>query len=377
MGRSAGSVSETHRPEVVHQASFLLVLSQAFTSSADGIAIQTRNFADKLFLLMMNPCRSDRRITWQRPLAAALLFGLLGLAPGGLARADTPAITKVTLLPTRQLELQFALNVGESYTVEVSTNLVDWVAVGGIEQAPASSMTVIDENTVDLAPALFLRLKVGRYTRFSFGFAHYVQAGDFTGSATTPSVSLPAVFNGYRAMFEAEGDAPYPESGSVFFTGPSGSGASVSPASAEYSETEEGWYVSEVLPTTFGAPAGTWTVNYRGTNMTFTSQLDALSRLVVPVPTVMVANGRLQSVSWVYRDRVTGAALTSPPSYLQQISVQVEGFSGRLYDSPDGGAPTVTTHTLTEPVTWSDVTGLNLAYDDTEDHHYVIFFRRQ
>ena len=34
-------------------------------------------------------------------------------------------------------------------------------------------------------------------------------------------------------------------------------------------------------------------------------------------------------------------------------------------------------HTLTEQVRWSDVNGLNLAYDDMQDNHYVFFFRRQ
>jgi hypothetical protein len=313
-----------------------------------------------------------------RPLiSSTLLFGLVWIGAGVAGSAAAPSITKVTVLPTRQLEFQLALEVGQSYTFEISTNLVDWMAVGGIEDVTTSSMTIVDENTVDLAPMLFFRLKEGRYVRFSFGFAHYVQAGQFEGAATTPTTTLPASLNGYRAWFEAEGASPYPEASAVLFTGPAGSGFMATPAHVEESAADEGWYVSPVSPSTFGAPAGTWTVNYGGTDMTFTSDLDALSRVVLPVPTVTLVNGFLDSVSWVYRDRVTGVALGAPPAYLQQIMVQVEGSSGRLYDSPDGGAPSVTTHTLTEQVRWSDVTGLNLAYDDVQEHHYVIFFRHQ
>lgn len=315
--------------------------------------------------------------TFRRLICSRLLIGLMGVGASVAGSGAVPSITKVTVLPTRQLELQMALDVGQSYTFEISTNLVDWMAVGGIEDVTTSSMTIVDENTVDLTPLLFFRLKEGRYVRFSFGFAHYIQAGQFEGAATTPTTSFPASFNGYRAWFEAEGAAPYPEASAVLFTGPAGSGFVATPANVEESAVDEGWYVSPVSASTFGAPAGTWTVSYGGTNMTFTSDLDALSRVVLPVPTVRLANGILEDVSWVYRDRVTGTVLNGPPAYVQQIMVQVEGLSGRLYDSPDGGAPGVTTHTLTEQVRWSDVTGLNMAYDDMEDNHYVLFFRRQ
>lgn len=378
--RPPGMTNGSHHPAPHRGIAMLFLFTCAYGPAAcflSGSAPLRRSvFENQVYSMMMTRCATGGRTIRSR-FFWALFLGLFLACPGQPAWAAAPSITKITLLPTRQLEFQLALDVGESYTFEVSTNLADWMAVGGIDEAPASSLTVVDENTVDLAPALFFRLKVGRYTRFSFGLAHYVQAGQFSGAATTPTVSLPATFSGYRAWFEAEGDSPYPEVSTVLFTGPAGSGLSATPAALDDSSADEGWYMSPTVSSTFGAPTGTWTVNYRGTNMTFTSDLDMLSQLVLPVPTVVLANGLVQSVSWVYRDRVSGAALSAPPSYMQQIMVQLEGSSGRLYDSPDGGAPSVTTHTLTEPVTWSEVTGLNMAYDDLQDNHYVIFYRRQ
>ncbi len=308
-----------------------------------------------------------------------LALGFFWTGLGGEGWAAAPSITKISLLPTRQLELELAVEVGKSYTFEISTNMVDWEAIGGIESAPASTITISDTDTVDMTPVMFFRLKEGRFTSFGFWLAHYAPAGQFVGGGMTPTVNLPVSFQGYSAGFDAEGDAPYPPPSQVLFTGPAGSGLSAAPASEEYSETDDegAWYISPNMPSTFGAPTGTWTVNYRGTNITFTSNLDALSRLVLPVPTVQVTEGMLRSVSWVYRDRVTGVALNSPPSYMREIMLQIEGLSGRIYDSPDGDLPSVTTHTLSTPIPWSDVTGVNLAYDDSDDNHYVIFYWRQ
>lgn len=302
------------------------------------------------------------------------LVGCLCAVP---LQAAAPSISKISMLPTRQLELQLAVNVGESYIFEVSTNMLHWRAVGGINNAPASTVTVVNEDTVDLAPGLFVRLKVGRYTQHSFGFMHFVEAGQFQSTSLTPAVSLPVSFRDYSAWFEAEGDEPWPEVKTVSFSGPAGSSLVGVPASAEYSNSEEGWYMSPNVSATFGAPQGSWTVNYRGTNHLFISNIDMLSHLVLPVPSVVISGGLLQSVSWVYRDRASGALLSSAPAYMKQIMVQVEGTTGRLYDSPDGGSPALTSHVLLEPVVWSNVTAVSLAYDDEQSNHFVLFYQKR
>ena len=62
---------------------------------------------------------------------------------------------------------------------------------------------------------------------------------------------------------------------------------------------------------------------------------------------------------------------------MQGIQVQLEGLQGRIYESDYDGDPAVTTHTLTTQVSWSDVKDFSMGYDDFEENHYVIFFRRQ
>ncbi|HWQ93606.1 MAG TPA: hypothetical protein VN673_18235, partial [Clostridia bacterium] len=172
---------------------------------------------------------------------------------------------------------------------------------------------------------------------------------------------------------------PYPAPDEVFFTGPAGSTLVSTPASPDNSGAEEGdaWYQSPSAASPVGAPAGTWTVNYRGTNMTFVKDLQPLPRLVVAVPTVTVENGLVQSVSWIYRDRTTGEVLSAPPAFMQSIQVQIEGQNGRVYGSPWDWDPAQTVHVLSSPVTWSTVRGLNMGYDDWEGNHYVLFFMRQ
>lgn len=323
----------------------------------------------------MNSNSAAKSALKPRFIRAALVGCLCAVSFCGQAAA--PSISKISLLPTRQLELQLAVDPGESYIFEVSTNMLHWMPVGGINNAPASTVTVVNEDTVDLAPAVFVRLKVGRYTRYSFGFMHFADAGQFQGTSLTPAVSLPVSFKNYSAWFEAEGDEPWPEVATVSFSGPAGSNLSGTPASTDYSSSEEGWYMSPNVSTTFGAPQGSWTVNYRGTNHLFTSNLDILSHLVLPVPSVVISGGLLQSVSWVYRDRASGALLSSAPAYMKQIMVQVEGATGRLYDSPDGGSPVLTSHVLLEPVAWSNVTAVTLAYDDEQDNHFVLFYQKR
>jgi hypothetical protein len=309
-----------------------------------------------------------------------LLTGLclFGVASASLA-ASAPSITKITVLPNRQVELQLSLEVGQNYTFEVSTNLVHWMAVGGIENVPTNALSVVDEDTTDRSAARFYRMRVGRFTRFSFGLMHFAEGGQFAGGALTPNVATPVAFDGYSATFDAEGDAPFPSPSQVFFTGPAGSGLTAAPAVIDYAFIEDSYayYQSPVVTTSSGAPTGIWLVNYRGTNMTVTTDLQPLSKLVLPVPTAVVSGGVLRSVTWVYKDRLTGQVLSTPPAYMQGIQVQIEGLQGRIYEAPYDGDPAVTTHTLTTQIAWSDVRDFSMAYDDLADNHYVIFFRRQ
>jgi hypothetical protein len=286
-------------------------------------------------------------------------------------------LTNATLLPGRHLQVQAVVEVGKSYTLELSTNLIDWAAVDGISSAPTNLLTFTDENTVDQAPRLFIRLREGAYERLELSLIHFIEGGSISGTSVVPTTSYPIFFQSYAAMLSVEHPAPWPPLNEVLFTGPSGSGLSSTPAAyGDFGEPDGGWYQSPGITSTMGAPSGTWTVAYRGSNIVYQSALDPLTRLVLPVPSLVIANGYLTRVNWVFRDRVSGQVLSQPPAYLAEMQVQLEGKTGRLYSSEDEGV-VGTGRDIVPPVLWTDVSTLNLAYDDIDDFHYVIFYRGQ
>jgi hypothetical protein len=117
-------------------------------------------------------------------------------------------------------------------------------------------------------------------------------------------------------------------------------------------------------------------VNYKGSNETFSvADPQAASRVVVPYPTVTVSGGILQSVSWVYLDSTDGSTLGGPPAYMTSIQLQIHGSSApnELYDSAQL-TPGTTSNAPTNTVTWTDVSGISMAYQDLLGNNYVISY---
>ena len=93
------------------------------------------------------------------------------------------------------------------------------------------------------------------------------------------------------------------------------------------------------------------------------------SRLLVPVPTVSVSNGLLQSVSWVYNNASTGAALGAPPAYVTGVQVQKEGTGGgRIYDSLQL-TPIIASDALAARVNSSSINMIHMTYNDLLGNH--------
>lgn len=318
-----------------------------------------------------------------RPTYSSLLTRLLCTLAAGCGwagwSADSFVFINPTILPGKQVQVQLATEVGQSYTIEISTNLVDWEPVAGIPNADTNLLTLVDEEPVTASPCRFYRAKVGLTKIYGMWFSHYAQGGTFSGGLT-PAVVYPRSLNGYIAGFDIENDPPYPEANEVFFSGPTGSGLSHTASDPQYfREDEEGAnYQSPAVSSPAYAPGGDWTVQYKGSNYVFTmADPQAPSRLVVPVPTFVVAAGVVQSVSWVYRAPDTGALLPAPPAFMTGIQVQLEGYmGGRIYNSPWSDYPAVTNHTLEETILWSNVSGVNMAYDDSLGNHFVVFYRK-
>jgi hypothetical protein len=305
-----------------------------------------------------------------------LLAAWIGLPITGVAALQ---FTNAMRLPDGQLQVQLITEVGQSYTIEISPNLTDWVPVATFPAVTTNLLTLIDPEPIAASVARFYRARLGADVSFELVFHHYARPGTF-GSGLTPVISYPVSVAGFSAVLYVSGDTDYSEASEVFFSGPSGSGLAHSAANPgnTWIDESETTYHSVVVTNPPVGTGGEWTIEYKGTNRTFNlPDPQATARLVVPVPTVLLSGSTVTSVSWTYRDPATGASLNEPPAYMTGTQLQIEGLvGGRIYNSPWNEDPTVTTHVLSSSVEWNNVVSVALAYDDDLGNHYVIFFQK-
>lgn len=306
-----------------------------------------------------------------------------GLAGGDVygrflpASTQPPVFTKASLAGG-SFQTGLKLVPGQTYTIETSTNLPDWTPVVLASSTDTNFTSVVDSRGITNFSRMFYRAIIGNTLPVSFTFTiHEFANGAGFGGGFTPSQTFPVSLNNYAAGMEVKNDFNLPPATDVFFTGPAGSGLTNAAAgtNTSYLGSSDAFYQSPSVSTPAAAPGGVWTVNYHATNVTFNvSDPQASSRLVIPLPTVTVSGGVLQSVNWAYKDATTGATLSGAPAYITDIQVQIEGVAGgRLYNSPLL-SPGTTNHTLTSVVNWSNVQGIYMAYDDTLGNQYIIFF---
>jgi hypothetical protein len=269
---------------------------------------------------------------------------------------------------------------GQTYTIELSTNLLSWMPSGLVSSDTSNVLNLVDTRGVAAADRMFYRAYVGNSIGASYGFffLEFASAGGF-GSGFTPAPSFPVSLDSYSAAFDVRDDIALPDATNVFFTGPAGSGLTNAAADPNNFSlhSSHATYQSPFVSVPAAAPGGTWVVNYKGTNINFNiADPPDASHLVVPLPTVSVAGDVVQSVSWVYKDATTGATSGSTPAYLTGIQVEIDGIlGGRIYDSPTLSA-SATSHALTSTVNWSNVQTLYMAYNDSLGNHYVVGFSK-
>jgi hypothetical protein len=274
---------------------------------------------------------------------------------------------------------QLVVVPGMCYTMQISTDLQNWTSVG-LLSSTSNRLDLLDQSPVSSQHRLFYRVAVGNLmpASFNFNFHEFASAGNF-GSGYSPSVSYPVTLSSYTAYLMVDNDNRLPAVTNVYFSGPAGSGLAGTPGDPNnsYVNLSNAAYQSPFVSSPAIAPGGTWTVNYKGSNQTYSmADPQAASRLVIPLPTASVSGGVLQSVGWSYRNCTNGATLGSAPAYMTGLQVQVDGFSGgRIYDSPQV-TPNATNHTLTSTVLWTNVSAIHMAYDDTLGNHYVVTFAR-
>ncbi|MBU6402170.1 MAG: hypothetical protein KGS61_17770, partial [Verrucomicrobia bacterium] len=313
--------------------------------------------------------------------------GATGLAGYFIATAfnlATEGITPPTLsLPTRlpggAFQFQLTGLAAFTYEVDFSTNLTGWAPLTNVTTDASGAAVVVDPLGVG-STARFYRASFGGSSSaamFDLFFDELANAGTF-GVNASPQIVFPVPLNSYRATLAVHDEFMPPPAASVTFTGPAGSGLANTPADYQsLGSPGSVTYGSPAVSNPAAAPGGTWVINYNGATQSIVMpDPQANSRLVIPVPTVTVANGALQLVAWAYRS-ASGSSLGGPPSFLTNIQIQVSDSTGaRLYSSPTL-SPSNSSFTFpTSPtLTWSGVGSIALAYADDLGNNYVVFFQ--
>ena len=288
-----------------------------------------------------------------------------------------PVLTNAALPGNGQLKVVLGVVSNQTYTLECSTNLINWTPRTTL-LATNSQIDLVDPDALGRFPRLFYRIRIGRTFGTIFSLHFYMFGGGF-GGAFTPSPGFPMTVHSYAAVFETMNSKTNPPPSSVLFTGPSGSGLSSSPADPAHADAGIGFaqYQTVFRSDPIIPPGGTWTMNFMGSNIVFSvPDPQAASRLVIPVPTVTVSGGNVTGVTWVYKDATTGATLAGPPAHLTGVKVEIDDRNlGRVYD-PDEFPPGTTSVTGITGVVWNDLVNLYMVYNDTLGNHYIIGYTK-
>ncbi len=117
---------------------------------------------------------------------------------------------------------------------------------------------------------------------------------------------------------------------------------------------------------------------------TLPDQSAAPSNIVMPVPTVSLNDdSTIQKVNWVYRLGSGSSATLDALTIISKVELQIDGSGnpcagypqqGRIYNS-GWLSVTTTEHVLAcQTLYWSDVTRINMAYEDVYGNHNVVIW---
>jgi hypothetical protein len=295
----------------------------------------------------------------------------------GAGSFQAPYFTNLTVTASSNPAGNLMSVAGQTYAIEASTNLTNWVAIENL--TATNNLTALQANLAYLTNLnqIFYRGRIGRLFVTHFSFIHVAIGGTVNMNAPA-TVSFPLSINNYRADLYVTADPNSPDASQVIFTGPAGSGLSNTAADSQYSTITalQCNYLSPTVFTPSTGPGGTWTINDAGfTNIVLNvPDPQAASRLVIPVPTINVSGGAVQSVTWTYQNATTGAVLSQPPVYMTTIQVGILSGSSPEYFSPMIPASTTAFTLSGTPMQFSSVTQFFMQYYDTLGNTYVVSF---
>jgi CARDB protein/IPT/TIG domain-containing protein len=217
----------------------------------------------------------------------------------------------------------------------------------------------------------------------SFAFAFNFTQGTFDGVGTG-MLDFPSPISYYFGQYFFAGPDFPP---AVFFTGPAGSGLTDTESNGVFPNNDGSGAEYNSLQTVETPTAGTYVVKKANpadpTNRASDLVLGTFdvpdpqspSRAVHIVPTVTLVGSTLTRIDWVYKD--TAGLVITPPAFMVSVDVAVDGLVGgqvvRLFDA-FRVAPATTSQDVTSPVTWTDVTQIQLSFTDDLNNRYTSFW---
>jgi hypothetical protein len=208
-------------------------------------------------------------------------------------------------------------------------------------------------------------------------FRHNLGAVGEFGRSNTPVVTYPVRIHNYRALFHVFNETNPPDPSTVLFTGPPGSGLTNTPADPLFGVAIVGTDVVYASPVTKNPPTamgGNWSVLYRSNPNNFIMpDPQALSRILVPLPTVTVSNDLLRSLTWTYKDQ-NGNPISGTPPFVENDRIDLFDQNGNLLDSEIFPASFSYAYAATNLYHWSIMSTVRMDYyDDLTNQYFVAF----
>lgn len=207
-----------------------------------------------------------------------------------------------------------------------------------------------------------------------------VLAGNF-GGAYTPTINSTVTMDSFNVSISSQSTS---DSGGATVTGPIGSGLTNAACYEFHTSNQIIYSTYQNLATRSPAIPATGEYTFRLNNgkvlaFSVPDQSLASSRIVVAVPTVILSNGTINKISWVYRIPNDSSSTLTATAIIENIMIQINDTAGtRVYDSPwitsTSGA---TEHLLTnQSISWSNVNSMSMTYNDVYGNHYVVGFSK-
>ena len=193
------------------------------------------------------------------------------------------------------------------------------------------------------------------------------------GNGTDGTIAFPTQLNYYYALFNLE-DINFPTN--VLFSGPSGSGLANTPSAvfgANYGG-DSAFYSSPQISVPSFPPGGLYVVNYKNQPLEFMlPDPQAQDHQVLLVPRVTLdGQEQIHEIQWDHRD--ANGNFLAPAPFIRNIQIRIDGIGGRLYEADV--APDSFSHMPLDPVTWTNVSSIQMVYDDDAGNQYVCFWER-